>query len=186
MNTFKSEYTQLKETGNFNSSPNKLKSLCPFLDKIGIMRVRGRLEKSQMDEQAKHPIVLPHSSHLTHLIVADAHEKTLHGGPQLMSNFLRSVYWILGARSLVQQYVRKCVTCARQRASVRNQLMGDLPSVRCTPARPFLHSGVDYAGPISIRTTKGRGHHAYKGYICLFICMSTRAIHLEVVSDMST
>ncbi|XP_045507446.1 uncharacterized protein LOC123703480 [Colias croceus] len=64
--------------------------------------------------------------------------------------------------------------------------MGSLPTVRCTPARPFLHSGVDYAGPINIRTTKGRGHHSYKGYICLFVCMATRAIHLEVVSDMST
>ncbi|CAK1598015.1 unnamed protein product [Parnassius mnemosyne] len=64
--------------------------------------------------------------------------------------------------------------------------MGSLPAVRCNPARPFLHSGVDYAGPISIRTTKGRGHRSYKGYICLFVCMVTRALHLEAVSDMST
>ncbi|CAK1595921.1 unnamed protein product [Parnassius mnemosyne] len=64
--------------------------------------------------------------------------------------------------------------------------MGSLPAVRCTPARPFLHSGVDYAGPINIRTSKGRGYHAYKGYICVFVCMVTRAIHLEAVSDLST
>ncbi|XP_037293582.1 uncharacterized protein LOC119189039 [Manduca sexta] len=64
--------------------------------------------------------------------------------------------------------------------------MGSLPSVRCTPARAFSNSGVDYAGPINIRTSKGRGNHSYKGYICLFVCMSTRAIHLELVSDMST
>lgn len=56
----------------------------------------------------------------------------------------------------------------------------------CTPARPFLRSGVDYAGPINVRTTKGRGHRSYKGYICLFVCMVTRALHLEAVSDMST
>ncbi|CAK1594516.1 unnamed protein product [Parnassius mnemosyne] len=186
IDSFTTEYEQLKEKGYLNIKSSKLKSLCPFLDKNGIMRIRGRLEKSELDEQVKHPIVLPHSCHLTLLIVADAHEKTLHGGPQLMANYLRSAYWVIGARSLVQQYVRKCVTCAKQRASVRNQLMGALPSVRCTPARPFLYSGVDYAGPISIRTTKGRGHRSYKGYICLFVCMSTRAIHLEVVSDMST
>ncbi|CAK1601292.1 unnamed protein product [Parnassius mnemosyne] len=64
--------------------------------------------------------------------------------------------------------------------------MRSLPAVRCTPARPFLHSGVDYAGPINIRTSKCRGHHAYKGYICVFVCMVTRAIHLEAVSDLST
>nr|XP_049697145.1 uncharacterized protein LOC126054685 [Helicoverpa armigera] len=184
--TFSTEYTQLKEKGYLTIKSSKLKSLCPFLDKMGIIRIRGRVEKSELAEQVKHPIVLPHSHHLTHLIVADAHEKTLHGGPQLMANFLRSAYWIIGARSLIQQYVRKCVTCAKQRANVKNQLMGDLPSVRCIPARPFLHSGVDYAGPISIRTSKGRGHRAYKGYICLFVCMTTRAIHLEVVSDMTT
>lgn len=64
--------------------------------------------------------------------------------------------------------------------------MVSLPTVRCTPARAFKHSGVDYAGPIQVRTSKGRGNHSYRGYICLFVCMVTRAIHLEVVSDMST
>ncbi|KAJ8705149.1 hypothetical protein PYW07_010976 [Mythimna separata] len=103
-----------------------------------------------------------------------------------MSNYLRTAYWVIGVRNLVKHHVRKCVTCVKHRASIKNQMMGSLPSVRCSPARPFLHSGVDYAGPINIRTTKGRGHRSYKGYICLFVCMSTRAIHLEVVSDMST
>lgn len=64
--------------------------------------------------------------------------------------------------------------------------MGQLPSARVTPARPFKTSGVDYAGPINIRTSKGRGHHSYKGYICLFVCMVTKAIHIEVVSDLTT
>lgn len=64
--------------------------------------------------------------------------------------------------------------------------MGQLPAARVNPHRAFLNSGVDYAGPIFIRTSKGRGHHATKGYICLFICMATRAIHLEAVSDLTT
>ncbi|CAK1582167.1 unnamed protein product [Parnassius mnemosyne] len=64
--------------------------------------------------------------------------------------------------------------------------MGQLPAIRVTPTRPFKRSGVDYSGPISLRTSKGRGHHAYKGYICLFVCMVTRAVHLQVVSDLST
>ncbi|XP_013168607.1 PREDICTED: uncharacterized protein LOC106118494 [Papilio xuthus] len=63
--------------------------------------------------------------------------------------------------------------------------MGQLPEARVTPSRPFLRSGVDYAGPINIRPTKGRGYHSTKGYICLFVCMATKAIHLEVVSDMT-
>ncbi|XP_029673482.1 uncharacterized protein LOC115241712 [Formica exsecta] len=61
--------------------------------------------------------------------------------------------------------------------------MASLPRKRVTPARPFLHTGVDYAGLILLRTTKGRGHRAYKAFISVFICLSTRAVHLEVVSD---
>ncbi|CAH2088129.1 unnamed protein product [Euphydryas editha] len=185
-NIFTEEYMQLQEKGFLQLKSSKLKSLCPYLDDKGLIRIQGRLEKSSLDIHMKHPIVLPNKGHLIHLIVADAHTKTLHGGPQLMLNYLRTAYWILGVRNLVKHYVQKCVTCAKQRASTKAQIMGDLPAVRCTPARPFLHSGVDYAGPINIRTTKGRGHHSYKGYICLFVCMSTRALHLEVVSDMST
>ncbi|CAK1583461.1 unnamed protein product [Parnassius mnemosyne] len=64
--------------------------------------------------------------------------------------------------------------------------MGQLPVARVTPIRPFYQSGVDYAGPIQIRTSKGRGHRAYKGYICLFVCMATRAVHLEAVTDLTS
>lgn len=45
---------------------------------------------------------------------------------------------------------------------------------------------MDYAGPVPLRTTKGRGHKAYKGFFAVFVCLSTRAVHLEVVSDLTT
>lgn len=183
---FTSEYTQLKEKGYLQKKSNKLSSLCPYIDNKGLMRLRGRIENSSLEESTKHPIVLPSSCILTDLIIADAHLKTLHGGPLLMTNYIRTSYWILGARNLIKKHVRQCVICVRQRASTKTQLMGSLPPSRCTPTRPFLHTGVDYAGPINIRTTKGRGHRSYKGYLCLFVCMSTRAVHLEVVSDMTT
>ncbi|CAK1586448.1 unnamed protein product [Parnassius mnemosyne] len=64
--------------------------------------------------------------------------------------------------------------------------MGQLPSSRVTPCKPFLRTGVDYAGPIDLRMSKGRGNKCYKGYICLFICMVTRAVHIEAVSDFTT
>ena len=64
--------------------------------------------------------------------------------------------------------------------------MGDLPATRVTPARPFLHVGVDYAGPLTLLMCRGRGQRTYKGYVALFVCLSTRAVHLELVSDCST
>ncbi|XP_029676962.1 uncharacterized protein LOC115243847 [Formica exsecta] len=64
--------------------------------------------------------------------------------------------------------------------------MGNLPRSRVTPGRPFLHTGVDYVGPFQIRTSKGRGHRAYKGFIAVFVCLCTRAVHLELASDYTT
>ncbi|XP_071578834.1 uncharacterized protein [Temnothorax nylanderi] len=64
--------------------------------------------------------------------------------------------------------------------------MAELPPPRVTISRAFTHTGVDYAGPIALRTTRGRGHKAYKGFLAIFVCMCTRAVHLEVVSDLTT
>lgn len=164
---------------------SKLYSLTPFVDEDGLLRVRGRIDNSNVSDEVKHPIIIPRSGHFTKLMVADAHEKTLHGGPQMMTSFLRGKYWIIGIKNLVKEQYRKCVICARFRASTHEQFMGQLPTVRISVNRPFFVSGVDYAGPIQIRTTKGRGHHSHKGYVCVFVCMATRAVHLEVVSDFT-
>ncbi|XP_071581108.1 uncharacterized protein [Temnothorax nylanderi] len=64
--------------------------------------------------------------------------------------------------------------------------MADLPRPRVTPARPFQYTGVDYAGPILLRTTPGRGHKATKGFLVVFVCLSSKAVHLDVASDYSS
>lgn len=64
--------------------------------------------------------------------------------------------------------------------------MGNLPNPRVHIERPFTHTGIDCAGPIDLRMSKGRGAKSYKGYITLFICLGTKAVHIEAVSDMST
>ncbi|XP_025153571.1 uncharacterized protein LOC112588299 [Harpegnathos saltator] len=62
----------------------------------------------------------------------------------------------------------------------------DLPNCRVLRApRAFTHTGVDYAGSILVRYGSGRGHWAHKAYIGFFVCMTTKAIHLELVSDYS-
>lgn len=162
-----------------------LKSLNPILDNNNIIRVGGRLEEAYLKPNRKHPIIMAKSSRLTALIIADAHKQTLHGGPQLTLNYLQSKYFIIGAKQLVKSHVRKCIECVKNSGRTSQQLMGQLPSVRVTPSRPFLHSGVDFAGPIQMRTSRGRGHKSYKGYICLFVCMSTKAVHIEAVSDLT-
>jgi len=67
-----------------------------------------------------------------------------------------------------------------------SQLMGNLPSLRVNPACPFLNCGVDYAGPFIIHQSRRRSKTKVKGYAALFICLATKAIHIELISDLTT
>ncbi|XP_048002429.1 uncharacterized protein LOC125238968 [Leguminivora glycinivorella] len=178
------EIEEIKKGRLKKKSP--LTSFTPFLDDLEIIRVGGRLQSADMTYDQKHPMLLPKSAWLTPLILQDAHVKTLHGGAPLMVNYIRAKFCIPGLKNLVKNHVRKCIPCVRNAANIRNQLMGQLPSPRVNVTRPFLRSGVDYAGPINIRVSKGRGNKSYKGYICLFVCMATKAVHIEAVSELST
>ncbi|KAG5897079.1 hypothetical protein JTB14_036306 [Gonioctena quinquepunctata] len=64
--------------------------------------------------------------------------------------------------------------------------MGDLHNGGITPARLFSLTGVDYSGLFLLKDRKHRNFKLTKPYICIFICFATRAMHSEVVSDLTT
>lgn len=64
--------------------------------------------------------------------------------------------------------------------------MGNLPTERVKPTRAFLNCGIDYAGPFLIKTAMLRNAPLTKGYVCIFGCFSTKAVHIELVGDLST
>lgn len=103
-----------------------------------------------------------------------------------MQATLRGRYWIIGGRGPVKDLIFRCVVYARFRGSVTKQLMGQLPLRRIIPARAFLHCGVDYAGSLTLLTWRGRGAKTYKGFIVVFVCFTTSAVHLELATDYST
>lgn len=160
--------------------------LTPFLDSSELLRVGGRLQSARISSSAKHPFILPRKSVLTSLFIADSHLRTLHGGTQITLSMLRTECWIIGGRAPVRFHILKCIRCARYRQKRAQQIMGQLPPERVIPSRPFLHSGVDYADPFMLKTWRGRNTRTYKGYIALFVCLSTSAVHLELVTDYST
>ncbi|XP_011861541.1 PREDICTED: uncharacterized protein LOC105558453 [Vollenhovia emeryi] len=178
-------HLEIKALSNGNPLPkaSSLLRLTPFIDSAGLIRVGGRLHSAALSNNAKHPLILPKNSTLTTLLIADAHNRTLHGGTQVTLAFIRNNYWIVGGRAPVRSFILKCVRCSRFRQKRAQQLMGQLPIERVTPSRPFLHSGIDYAGPLLIKTWRGRNARTYKAYIALFVCLSTSAIHLEFVTD---
>lgn len=180
-----------EEIAYIQGSPNghlkgKLASLNAFIDEVGLLRVGGRLENSDGSYDEKHPYILPKHSTFTQLVVADAHSKMMHYGPKQTIAYLQQRFWILGVRSVVKVFIRRCVICFRARPTAQEQLMGNLPAERVSPSRAFLHTAIDYAGPVWARTSKGRGHKANKAWIAVFICLASKAIHLELVSDLTT
>ncbi|XP_062542203.1 uncharacterized protein LOC134210192 [Armigeres subalbatus] len=156
----------------------------PLLSKDGIMRVGGRLNKSQEAEESKHPIPLPARHSFTRLMLKHYHERLLHAGSQLMLAVVRLRFLPLGGRSVTRQIVHECLKCYRSKPTAIQQFMGDLPASRVTVARPFSRTGVDFFGPVYIRPALRRP--TVKAYVALFICMCTKAVHLELVTDLST
>ncbi|XP_071579938.1 uncharacterized protein [Temnothorax nylanderi] len=169
--------------GQALSRRSSILKMHPIIDEKGMLRVGGRLKHAILSRDERHPVILPRHSHLTNLIVDAYHRRALHGGVQLTLGLLRQRFWIPGGRMKVRQHIHRCVRCVRWRAASPHPLMGDLPRPRVRASRPFTHTGVDYAGPILLRTTKGRGQKAHKGFLVIFVCLSTRAVHLEVASD---
>ncbi|XP_070142343.1 uncharacterized protein [Drosophila kikkawai] len=121
------------------------------------------------------------------LVIRYSHTLTLHGGAQLTLAHARQRFWILTGRQAVRRVLRKCVRCFRTRPTTSAQLMGDLPLHRVNPPnRPFLATGVDYTGAIELKAARLRGTSFYKGYIAVFICLATKAVHLEAVTGLTT
>ena len=162
------------------SNASRLASLKPFMQN-GIMLVGGRLVNSSIDDQIKHPMILPGEHHVTMLIIRNTHETTGHCGREYLLAELQQRYWIIGARAAIRKVIGSCIVCKRRDKAACQQQMADLPADRVTPGDPaFTHSGVDYFGPILVK----RGRGTEKRYGCLFTCLATRAIHIEIAHSL--
>lgn len=178
-----SEDIKLMKNGKPCSS--RIQRLAPFLDSEGIIRVGGRLRNSALSPTAKHPILLPKKHHVINIIIDYFHVQYLHAGPQLLQSTLSQRYWIISARSIIRSRIFKCLRCFRMKPKITAPLMGDLPKGRVIPTRCFSTSGVDYAGPFLVKMHVLKRVQPIKVYICLFICFTTKAVHIEVVTDLT-
>ncbi|XP_064540794.1 uncharacterized protein LOC135430171 [Drosophila montana] len=182
---YSSEYTCLSTKKQLTSS--KLLNLNPFLDGKGIIRACGRVRAAEaLGYDERHPIILPYTCAYSRLLTAFTHLISLHGGNQLMMRLIRSQYWIPKLKVLVKSTIHSCKICVIRKKKLQTQLMGDLPVERVTFSRPFTHTGVDFAGPFDVKNYTGRACLITKGYVCVFVCFSTKAIHLEATSDLTT
>ncbi len=161
---------------------SKLHRLSPFLDDQGIVRVGGRLTHAALHPHVKHPAVLPREGHISSLLVKHYHERVLHQGRGMTTNELRSNgIWILGCSSLVSSYIYKCTKCRKYRGGMEQQRMSDLPADRMEATPPFTFCGMDCFGPFYIK----EGRKELKRYGLLLTCMCSRAIHIELLDDLT-
>jgi len=120
------------------------------------------------------------------MLIRSEHLKYLHAGATLLLSNLHRRFWIIGAKDLIKYEIKRCVTCARYSSTIQKQMMGNLPAARVIPAKPFQKTGIDYAGPFLLKPMLPRSKVTVKAYMAIFICFTTRAIHLEVVSSLTT
>ncbi|XP_070183500.1 uncharacterized protein [Littorina saxatilis] len=165
------------------STHAELKRLAAYTDKEGLLRVGGRLSSSEEDHKIKHPLILPRESHLSLLLTRYHHKKVGHQGRTTTLAALQSRgLWICGARRLVTSVIHRCVPCARLRGRPMEQRMADLPAERIEASPPFTNTGLDCFGPFTVR----HGRKEAKRYGLILTCLASRAVHLEVLEDMTT
>lgn len=151
------------------------------------MRVGGRLDNSDFSFNKKHPILLQSAHHFTKLLFAYKHKNLMHAGPQLLLASIREEYWPIGGRNLAKSCYHKCTRCTRMKGQIVTPLMGNLPKQRLLPGGyAFEHVGIDYAGPVMCASRQGRGCRLVKTYIAVFVCLTTKAMHLELVGDLTS
>ncbi|XP_071149289.1 uncharacterized protein [Mytilus edulis] len=174
-------YVDLERTGK--SKHSLFKQLKLYLDEDKLVRCAGRIHNAPISDMAKYPILLPAHDKLTNLIIQDAHKRSLHSGVNGTVTLLRQSYWIPQIRQNVKTILRKCVTCKKVTGQhYRTPEAPPLPKDRLREAPPFTVTGVDFTGALKVRNKNGKDS---KAYICLFTCASTRAVHLEIVTDLT-
>lgn len=169
-------------SGPSSHDKNALKRLSPFVGTDGLLRVGGRLRKSNLPFEIIHPVILPKGGHVTNMIVSHVHEKLHHAGREsTLSEIRHQGFWIVSGRSAVSKCILGCIKCRRLRGRPCGQRMADLPTERTEMSEPFEFCGVDAFGPFYIRERRSE----VKRWGLMFTCLASRAAHLETINSLT-
>uniref|UniRef100_A0A1I7VPB6 Integrase catalytic domain-containing protein n=1 Tax=Loa loa TaxID=7209 RepID=A0A1I7VPB6_LOALO len=147
-----------------------------------LWRSNNRLENSELDNESKYPIYLPNKNDITKLIIWQQHDRLHHAGVAHTLSAIRRRFWITKGRATIKRTISSCMACKRWKAKpFKLPPMSSVPESRVMRSRSFEQVGLDYLGPLSIKSPTG----VVKRWIALFTCFTTRAVHLELVEDLS-
>ena len=166
----------------------RLSSLKP-IELKDLLCVGGRIAKCDVPNQSKHQVILSNKHPISDLIIRHTHETHHHFGRNATLSHIRERYWIVKGRSKVKKMLKDCFVCKRETIKTKHPIMADLPKERVdVGSHTFENVGVDYFGPIFVKQNRKtrRTSGQAKRYGCVFTCMTTRALHLELAGDLST
>ena len=171
------------QSGNAVDRSSSLYRLDCFIDEAGLLRVGGRVKMSSLSLIEKHPIIIPKQSSIVKQIIRHYHVQVAHQGRTSTMSAVRSAgFWVVGLSTSVSSLIYSCTTCRKLRRPVESQKMADLPPERTEVVPPFTHVGCDVFGPFPVKD--GRKH--MKKYGLIITCLSSRALHIETLDDLST
>ena len=170
-----------------STSPNTpqvllVRQLRLFLDTKEYLRCGGRIHNAPLNETTRFPYLLPSKHPLSRLIILDIHVSLCHSGTGATLTAVRQTYWIPSARQYIKSLLRKCVTCLKITGKpFPAPDPAPLPQSRMQDVHPFTYTGVDFTVALYVKD----GSQEARVYLCLFICATTRAVHLEIVQDLT-
>ena len=170
---------RLKEYASF--IPAALEKSNPIVVQ-GILQVGGQLDKALIDYDAHHPIIFPHVSHFNKIIINHFHVFSGYFGISTTLNSLFQQFWVVKPTSVMKRVLDNCMYCSRRNAKPGEQIMTELPPTRLQlNSHSFVYTGFDCFGPLMIPHKRSN----VKRYGCLFTCLTTGAVHLEVSVHLS-
>ncbi|GFQ89531.1 uncharacterized protein TNCT_399541 [Trichonephila clavata] len=134
---FQEEIKNIKKQ-TFLPPKSALRSLHPFIEEHGLVRVGGRLQNSQLRFNSKHPIILPSQHTISELLIKEQHIAHLHAGPTLLAHVLRQSHWIVGGRTLINKCIRKCLKCNNLKYPPLHTTDGQSAKTSCYARETFL------------------------------------------------
>ena len=166
--------------------PPLVSNLNAFLDEKGILRSRGRISKClYFNYNVHNPVLLPRGHRFTALLINQCHLKVQHLGVGTTLNYLREQgYWIPKGRVAIKSELGNCIVCKKYNAlAFKYPRFTDMPKHHMKMVKPFQHVGVDFTGHVWVRDEVS--DKSVKMYILVFTCLNVRAVHFELLPDMS-
>ena len=181
--SFPTEKRNLLKNSPFSSS-SKILQFFPFIGPQGLLRATGRTKKLDVSSfDAKHPVLVDSHHPVTRLFLENLHRTNCHQGVDYLRALVQQQFVIVKLRAALRTIVLRCVTCRKRRAETLSPMMADLPRESLAfKEPPFSNTGVDYFGPFYVSVRRS----TEKRWGFLFTCLTTRAVHFEVVPSMDT